>query len=129
MAMDNYEGVIIEESLEDREVLKKVKIVSTKVEVATERHETPWLNFWTLLCVEIPDSEADMIAKILSKSLERGHVWYADFKNDTRHYVIFREKIFKIDRKNAKQYEEARRYGLSLGIPGHQVDFTEALKK
>ena len=129
MAMDNYEGVIIEESLEDREVLKKVKIVSTKVEVATERHETPWLNFWTLLCVEIPDSEADMIAEILSKSLERGHAWYADFKNGTRHYVIFREKIFKIDRKSAKQYQEARRYGLSLGIPGHQVDFTEALKK
>ncbi|HOX29878.1 MAG TPA: hypothetical protein P5080_02810 [Candidatus Paceibacterota bacterium] len=127
--MDSYSGVIIEESLENREVLKKVKIVSTKVEAVTKSHATPWLNFWTKIYVEISESEADIVAEILSKSLERSHAWYADFKNDARHYVIFCEKIFKIDRKSAKQYEQAKRYGLSLQIPAHQLDFVEELQK
>lgn len=54
--MDSYSGVIIEESLEDREVLKKVRIVSTKVEAVTKNHATPWLNFWTKIYVEISES-------------------------------------------------------------------------
>ena len=37
----NYEGVIIEESLERADVLRDVKIMSTKVEAVTEKHKTP----------------------------------------------------------------------------------------
>jgi hypothetical protein len=73
--------------------------------------------------VEIPDGEAEEIAKILSRSLEREHAWYADFKNDSVHYIIFRDKVFCIDRKSREQYAEAKQYGLSLGIPEYQVDF------
>jgi len=46
--MSNYKGVIIEESFESKEVLKKVKIVSTKIEKVTEKHQTPWFSQWTL---------------------------------------------------------------------------------
>lgn len=41
--MKNYQGVIIEESLENKEFLKKVKIISTKVVKVTKKHKTPWL--------------------------------------------------------------------------------------
>ena len=123
--MENYQGVIIEESLENKEVLKKIKIISTKVEPITDEHKTPWLSQWTLHTVEIPDNEAKEIAEGISKSLDRNHggSWYADFKNDTYHYIIFRDKIFYIDRKSKEQYDEAKRYGISLGIPEYQVDF------
>ena len=123
--MENYQGVIIEESLENKEVLKKIKIISTKVEPITDEHKTPWLSQWTLHTVEIPDNEAKEIAEGISKSLDRNHggSWYADFKNDTHHYIIFRDKIFYIDRKSKEQYDEAKRYGISLGIPEYQVDF------
>ena len=40
----NYQGVIIEESLEDKDILKGVRILSTKVELVTKKHETPWLK-------------------------------------------------------------------------------------
>jgi len=128
--MKNYQGVIIEESLENKEVLKKVKIVSTKVEKVTSEHQTPWLSRWTLHTVEISAKEAKKIAKAISKSLDRGHggSWYADFKNDTHHYIIFRDKIFYIERKNKEQYDEAKRYGISLGIPEHQLDFHPKIK-
>jgi len=123
--MENYQGVIIEESLENKEVLKKIKIISTKVEPITDEHKTPWLSQWTLHTVEIPDNEAKEIAEGISKSLDRNHggSWYADFKNDTYHYIIFRDKIFYIDRKRKEQYDEAKSYGISLGIPEYQVDF------
>ncbi|MBI2051264.1 hypothetical protein HYT33_00720 [Candidatus Roizmanbacteria bacterium] len=123
--MKNYQGVIIEESLESKDILKKVKIVSTKVEQITDGHKTPWLSQWTLHIVEIPESEAQTIAVEISKLLDYAHggSWYADFKNETHHYIIFRDKIFYIDRKSKEQYDEARRYGISLGIPEYQVDF------
>lgn len=123
--MNNYKGVIIEESLENKEVLKKVKIISTKVEQVTDEHKTPWLSQWTLHTVEIPENEAKEIAEEISNSLDRAHSgsWYADFKNNTHYYIIFRNKIFYIDRKSKEQYDEAKRYGISLGIPEYQVDF------
>ncbi len=118
-----FKGIIIEESLEDMEVLKKVKIVSTEVEKVTESFKTPWVKQWTMHTVEIPENEVQSISDILSISLDKEHVWYADFRSDTHHYIIFRDKVFYIDRKNKEQYDEAKHYGLSLGIPEHQVDF------
>ncbi len=34
---------------------------------------------------------------------------------------MFRNKVFYIDRKSKEQYDEAERYGISLGIPEHQL--------
>ncbi len=118
---NEFSGVIIEESLANKEVLKDVKILSTKTERVTKRHMTPHLEKWTLHTVEIPESKAGEIAKEISKSLQ--DKWYSDFKNDEYHYIIFRGKIFRIDRKSKEQYAEARRYGISSGIPEYQLDF------
>lgn len=120
-----YKGVIIEESLVSRSVLSKVKIESTKVEEITPEHETPWLNRWTLHTVLIDENKADEIAEEISGSLDYSHgsSWYADFKNDKTHYVIFKDKVFKIDRSKKKEYQAATDYGLLLGIPKDQVDF------
>lgn len=97
--MNNYKGTIIEESLENKDVLKRVKIISTKVEKVTDKHKTPCLSQWTLHAVEIPENNAKFVAEEISKSLDYSHnsSWYADYKNDTHHYIIFRDKIFYID--------------------------------
>jgi hypothetical protein len=60
---DNFIGVIIEESLEDKKVLRKVKISKTKIDKVTNRHQTPWLSKWTLHTVEVPEDQASKIAK------------------------------------------------------------------
>lgn len=119
----NYKGVIIEESLENNNILKEVKILSTKVEPVVEKHKTPWLKQWTLHTVEIPEEKADGLANELSKAVESEHNWYADFKNETTHYIIFKNKVFKIDRTSKEQYDKAKEYGISLGIPSYQADF------
>ena len=120
---ENFIGVIMEESLEDKGVLKKVKIIKTKVEEVTEKHKTPWVKQWTLHTVEIPRNQIEFITKEISKSLDSKHNWYTDFKDEEIHFIIFRNKVFKIDRTNKEQYDEAKRYGISLGIPEYQVDF------
>jgi hypothetical protein len=126
---DVFTGVIIEESLEQKDIFEKVRIVKTEVEEVTEKHQTPWLKQWTLHAVEIPADRAEDLAVTLSKALDSQHAWYADYKNDQLHYIIFREKVFKIDRTNKTQYDEAKQYGLSLGIPEYQVDFHPDVKQ
>lgn len=124
-----YHGTIIEESLENTDVLREVRIIRTKVEKVSEKHRTPWISQWTMHSVEIPEAKAQEIVKSLSAALDPEHPWYADFKNATHHYVIFRNKVFFIDRQSAEQYDEAKRYGISLGIPEYQVDFHPEVKK
>ncbi|MFA6460722.1 MAG: hypothetical protein WCV90_00515 [Candidatus Woesearchaeota archaeon] len=126
--MNKFKGVIIEESLENKDILKKVKILQTKVEPVTEEHKTPWITQWTLHTVEILEDQAEMVAKELSKSLDSKHNWYADFKNDKVHYIIFRNKVFKVDRSKKEQYDAVTKYGISLGIPEYQVDFSPHIK-
>lgn len=125
----NFKGVIIKESLENNGILNKVKILKTKVEKVTSKHKTPWLEQWTLHSVEIPNEKADEIAKEISNAFDYSHgsAWYADFKNDNYHYIIYKAKIFKIDRSKPEEYRAASDYGISLGIPAYQVDFSPAI--
>lgn len=120
----NFRGVIIEESLADVSVLNDVKILSTEVEPVTEKHKTPWIKHWTLHDVEVPAEKAAEVAEKISNALDREHDWYADYKTDTEHYIIYRGKTFHVtDRSDKKQYDAATAYGISIGIPSYQVDF------
>ncbi len=72
---------------------------------------------------------ANEVANKLSKVLDSKHSWYADFKNDTHHYIIFRNKVFYIDRSSKEQYDKATTYELTLGIPDYQLDFSSHIKE
>ena len=124
----DYEGVIIEESLHNKDVLKMVEIVSTKVELVTKEHKTPWLKQWTLDTVKISESNIDKVVELISESLEHNY-WYADFKNKDLHYIIFPNKVFKVERSKPEQYKQVTEYGIGLGIPNYQLDFTPAIKQ
>ncbi len=125
----NYQGTIIEESLKGKSVLSEVKILKTEISPVTKEDGTPWLKQWTLHTVEVPEEKAEEIAEKISKSLDYSHksAWYADFKNETTHYIIFENKVFKIGR-SAQEYAEVTKYGMSLGIPEKQLDFPHEIK-
>jgi len=124
----DYIGIIIEESLENKDVLKKIKILGTKIEAITDKHKTPWIKHWTIHTVKITSEKAAKIAEELSECLDSAHSWYADFKNGELHFIIFRNKIFRVDKTNKKEYDQARKYGISLGIPAYQIDFHPDIK-
>jgi len=120
---NNYQGVIIEESLSNKKILDKLIITKTEIFPVTEKNKTPWLSKWTLHHVEIHPAIADKIANELCETINSKQSWYADFKNANTHYVIFKHKVFVIDRDKANQYQEAKEYGKRLGIPDYQLDF------
>ncbi len=124
-----FTGVIIEESLENKDVLQKVRIIKTKVEKVTDEHQTPWISQWTLHTVEISEGKVEFIAQELSESLDSEHDWYSDFKNRKLHYIIFRNKVFKVDRSKPEQYDKVKEYGVRLGIPEYQLDFSPDIEE
>lgn len=106
----NYKGVIIEESLKERGVLKGLNIISRSVEKVTDKYQTPWLSQWTLDTIETAENEADGLAKKLSKALDPKHGWYVDYRNDKYHYVIFKDKVFKLNRNKKFDYDKMIKY-------------------
>lgn len=121
----NYRGIIIEESLKDKKLPDGVKIISSIIEEVTDHHKTPWLKKWTLHNVEVDENKVEQAADIISRSFETEHTsWYADFKNELFHYVMFPGKVFKIS-NNKEEYQKVIDYGLSLGIPDYQLNFKE----
>ncbi len=119
----DYKGVIIEESLIDDSIVEELEIVQTEVEKVTEKHGTSWLDKWTIQTVLIPESKIDEYTKRLSKLIDTSHCsdWYCDFRNDSYHYVVFSDKVFKLNRSNKKDYDDMRKYATSLGLPEAQL--------
>jgi hypothetical protein len=119
----DFRGVIIEESLAQKDVLQKLSILQTQVEVVTEWHQTPWIHQWTLHTVTVPAVQALEIADELCKSLDSEHAWYTSFDNGEDYFVIFRNAIFTWRKGDQDAVERVKGYGLRLGIPGYQLDF------
>ena len=125
-AMNDFYGVIIEESLTDNSIMKDVDVVNTVIEQVNDRHKTPWLKQWTLHEVIVPADSADSLAERLSTAIERSHshAWYVDYKNDEMHYIIFPGKVFKVTAHTPAEYDIVTKYGIDQGIPHYQLDFT-----
>ena len=119
--MNNYQGTIIEESLTNKEILERVNIISTRSQPVTTEQQTPWLTQWTLHNIEVDDSEADTLASELSRALDSNHGWYIDYRNTAYHYVIFKNRVFKITRNKKTDYEAMIKYGLAVGTPHYQL--------
>ncbi|MDP2925165.1 MAG: hypothetical protein Q8N99_02215 [Nanoarchaeota archaeon] len=91
----DYKGVIIEESLEDKSILKEVKIIKTKIEKVTFNYRTPWLKQWTIHTIEIPEEKIDEICKKIKKAFDSEHNWYIDLKNNKYEITVFHDQIIK----------------------------------
>lgn len=121
----DYKGIIIEESLENKDVLKDVRVLKTEIFPVEEKDKTPWIKQWTLHTIEIAEDKIGDVCDKISKSIDRGHAnaWYADFDDENFHYIVFFDKVFKINKMNKDEYAAVLEYGRSLGIPEHQLDF------
>jgi len=104
-----YKGTVIENSLGNKDILKKLRINKT------------WQDGdWTLHSVSLDE---DQIPE-LSRSLDNGpwyiHIWYQG-KDDVK--VIYKDKIFDIKFSDKSTWVDAIEHGKTLGIPEKQLDF------
>lgn len=63
-----FTGVVIEESLENKDVLQEFRITDSTIEKVTNKHATPRLSQWTKHTVEIPDDNIDETAEMISSA-------------------------------------------------------------
>lgn len=104
-----YSGCIIEESLKDKSVLNQFEITQTIIDDGT------------MYIVEIDEEKLVKVLPELQKSLTDDGKWYADLKCDDYHYIIFNDKLFKVNRDFGEQYETVKAYGIKKGIPEEKL--------
>jgi hypothetical protein len=110
-----YTGTIIEESLEDNRVLNEVGIVDSRI----SRDENPQ-DRWHLYTVTVSKEEIEK----LSRSIKKG-TWYMHFWNKKRDIVaVFKGKTFEFNYDNKESWKDAVAYGISIGVPEKQLDFS-----
>lgn len=102
-------GTIIENSLEDKDILKKVKIEKTYQD-----------DDWTLHNVWVGETQISELSKSIVDGPWYIHLWKPG-KDDV--IVIFKNKTFSIKFSDKSTWVEAVAYGISLGIPREQLDF------
>jgi hypothetical protein len=45
------------------------------------------------------------------------------------HYVVFADKVFRVSRHSGGRYAEVVEYGVRLGIPPYQLDFSPTIER
>ncbi len=115
-------GLLINESLADTSVLEWVHITKTESwQVSNTAEYQP--DLWTALSFEVEDHQAELIAEKLSQALKPQ--WYINASTVAHVYVIFPNKVFKYRKGNSIQRADVKQYGRSIGIPEHQLDWSE----
>ncbi|MDD2376492.1 MAG: hypothetical protein PHD15_04550 [Clostridia bacterium] len=104
-----YYGYIIEESLINKKVLNKFKIL--KLILTSE---------WHLYKFEL--NKEDIYA--LSENINNATKWYCHFWNDNKDLiVVFKDKVFETTLDDLEEQEKIKQYGINLGIPKSQMNF------
>lgn len=80
---------------------------------------------WTLIDFTAEDRDADRIAAELARCLAAEGGWYADFRVDDDHVVVFADTVFRYRRGDRAGRADAEAYGRTAGVPDHQLDWPD----
>ena len=113
-----WQGVIIENSLEDMQLFEYAKIVGQRSSTLEQEEDKGRMIFFS---VEIEDVHKKMFVKQASKSIKEG--FYIHICNIGKMIVIYKSKVFEFSKDEQNEIDEARSYGLSKGILREQMEF------
>lgn len=106
-----WKGVVIEESLEDKTILNSVKTVGTRKSTLENEDEKGILHFHN---IQLDDTKKDEFVQRASSSIKQG--WYIHIVKDNVMTIIFKEKYFTFNKTQKDKIENAKKYGVSIGI-------------
>ncbi len=110
----DYKGVIIEESLIDNRQLNNLEIIS--LEITPEENPA---ERWHIFKVHASKDDIDKLSKNINDKK-----WYIHFWKGKDVVLLFKDRIFEFTWDNEDAKREVIKYGLSLGIPEEQLDFS-----
>lgn len=109
--------MIIEESLDDKTILKSVKIVDTRKSTLENEDEKGILHFYD---IQLDDKGKDEFVQRASSAIKQG--WYIHICKDKVMTIIFKGKYFSFNETQKDKIENAKKYGMSIGILKEQMD-------
>ncbi len=118
----SWKGVVIEESLEDKKLLNLVNIVNTKKFALENEGDKGVLHFHE---IELSDKKRSEFINKAKNSIKQG--WYIHICKNEKMVVIFRNKVFEFSDQEMNKLNEARNYGLSIGVIREQMPFEKLI--
>lgn len=119
-----WKGVIIKESLEDKNLLDMTVTVSSRKTFLEAEEDKGEMHFHS---VEVSDDKKDEFVEKAKTAVKQG--WYIHVVKNITMVVIFRNRAFEFTENEKDKLEEARGYGLSVGILREQMDFENLIEK
>jgi hypothetical protein len=122
-------GTIILESLRLGTPLTDFRFVVTEIgrgrpKLSPEQVAAGIPGVWSAIDFEVEDERADELARVLSGRLDSTG-WYVNFSSETETFIVYPGRVFRYPRGDAQRRGEAQAYGRTLGIPEHQLDWSE----
>lgn len=118
--MKPYRGIVIAESLLDWAWINQVRVVSARI---TNSPNDP-NGLWHLYTVEVTEDQVRALEGLLKPT-----DYYAHFSNAQGGLVVFPHKTFRVDPQSQVTWQDAIDFGVAMGIPAEQMDFSfEELK-
>jgi hypothetical protein len=121
-------GVLIAESLRSGATLKGIALRVSEIarvapsDISPQQRAFGVPALWTLLRFEVPDADADRLARTLADSLH-GFGWYADFHTAEESFVVFAGRVFRYARGDLRGRAAAESYARTIGVPDAQLDW------
>lgn len=119
-------GTLIAESLPVGAELRADGLTMTRLYRQVRTDEVPGQPVtWTVIDFEAHDEQAGALAQSLAGVLGAEGGWYADFTVGSDHVVVFARKVFRYRRGDKAGRAQVTEYGLSVGVPPHQLDWPD----
>ncbi len=78
---------------------------------------------WTGIEFGFPESEVERVAAALAAVID-AHRWWADLHANGETFIVFAERVFRFPTGDIAASAEARDYGLAVGVPADQLDWS-----
>lgn len=110
--MEEYHGIVIDKSLKDKKLLKKLNVIGSKKSDSGD---------WMLLKISFPKNKLGEMIEFIQGGLVSNKKYYVHFYRDNEVIVIFKDMVFRVTTEKSS-WGPIIDYGLSLGIPREQLD-------
>jgi len=110
--MKEYHGIVIDKSLKDKKIIKKLNVIGSKKSTS---------NKLLQLKISFPEEKLNEMIKFIQENLVTKEKYYAHFYKGNEVIVIFKDKVFYVS-TDKSTWKPIIHYGLSLKIPREQLD-------
>ena len=122
-------GTIILESLRENASISGFQFVVREIgrgrpKLSPQQVAAGFPSVWSAMEFELGEEMAENLAKSLSHALNPIG-WYANFSSQGETFIVYPGRIFRYPRGDPAGRAAAQAFGRTLGIPEHQLDWSE----